>query len=147
MATQIYVNLPVKHLQRSQDFFASMGYSFEPRFTDENAACLIIDENIYVMLLSEPFFKGSTPKQVADASKTTEVLMGISAECRERVDERVGMAVGAGGRQYSQPKDYGFMYQHGFEDLDGHMWELVWMDPNADPAEIAAAGADASSEA
>lgn len=143
MATQIFVNLPVKNLRRSQDFFASLGYSFNPDFTDENAACMIVDENICVMLLVESYFQTFTPKPVADARKATEVLTALSCDSRGKVDEMVEMAVAAGGTQYNEAKDHGFMYQHGFEDLDGHIWELIYMEPNADMN----AGAQAATEA
>ncbi|AKJ31833.1 VOC family protein [Caldimonas brevitalea] len=125
MATQIYVNLPVKNLDRSKEFFASLGYSFNPEFTDEKAACMVIDENIYVMLLVESFFQGFTKKPVADATKTTEVLVCLSCDSRARVDQLVAKAVAAGGTAPNPPQDHGFMYAHGFEDLDGHVWELM----------------------
>lgn len=127
MPRQIYVNLPVKSLTRSQEFFSALGFEFNPQFTDDKAACLIIGENIYAMLLVEEFFKGFTNKPIADAHKTTEVLVCINTDTREGVDELVAKARTAGGAVPREPQDHGFMYQHGFEDLDGHIWELVYI--------------------
>lgn len=129
MATQIYVNLPVKELKRSVDFFTGLGFSFNAEFTDDNATCMVVDENIYVMLLVEEFFQGFTPKAVCDAHRSTEVLVCLSRASREDIHHMVEKAVAGGGKTPNPPKDYGFMYQHGFEDLDGHMWELVYMEP------------------
>ena len=131
MATQIFVNLPVKDLKKSVQFFTKLGYTFDPHFTDENATCMIVGENIFVMLLVESFFKTFTRKAICDATKSTEVLMGLSTESRAKVDEIVAKAVAAGGTTPMEPKDHGFMYQHGYQDLDGHLWELFYMDPNA----------------
>ncbi|MBX5460200.1 MAG: VOC family protein [Steroidobacteraceae bacterium] len=133
MSTKIFVNLPVKDLKRSVEFFTSLGYTFNPHFTDEKATCMIVGEDIFVMLLVEPFFKTFTPKPIADAARSTEVLIALSAESREKVDELVAKAVAAGGTTPMPAQDHGFMYQHGYQDLDGHMWELVWMDPKAIP--------------
>jgi predicted lactoylglutathione lyase len=129
MAQQIFVNLPVKSLRRSMTFFTAVGYAFNMKFTDENAACMVIGENIYVMLLSEPFFQRFTQKDIADAKKTTEVLVGLTCESRAEVDERLGKALAAGGKETRDPQDHGFMYARAFEDPDGHIWELFWMDP------------------
>ena len=131
MATQIFVNLPVKDLEKSVQFFTKLGYTFDPQFNDENATCMIVGENIFVMLLVESFFKTFTRKAVCDATKSTEVLMGLSAESRAKVDELVAKAVAAGGTTPIEPKDHGFMYQHGYQDLDGHLWELFYMEPSA----------------
>ena len=129
MSTQIFVNLPVKELGRAVAFFTQLGYSFNPQFTDENATCMIIGETIYAMLLVEPYFKSFTPKPVADAKKTTEVIVALSLESRAAVDAIVNKALAAGAKRYAEPKDHGFMYQWGFEDLDGHIWEYFWMNP------------------
>jgi uncharacterized protein len=129
MATQIYVNLPVKSLNRSVEFFSKLGFKFDPQFTDENATCMIIGENIFVMLLLESFFKTFTSKPISDAAKSTEVLVCISAGTRAAVDEMVNQARAAGGAVPRSPQDHGFMYQHGFEDLDGHIWEVIYMQP------------------
>jgi len=121
------VNLPVKDLNRSVEFFTKLGFTFDPKFTDENATCIIVCENIFVMLLVESFFKTFTAKDICDATKSTEVLVCISADSRERINEMVSKAVAAGGTTPNRSKDYGFMYQHGFQDLDGHLWELIYM--------------------
>ena len=131
MATKIFVNLPVKDLTKSIEFFTKLGYTFNPQFTDETATCMIISEDIYAMLLTREKFKSFTPKQICDATKSAEVLICLSCESRAAVDELVAKAVAAGGTTYSEPKDYGFMYQHAYQDLDGHNWELIWMDPSA----------------
>ncbi|MGA0558329.1 VOC family protein [Larkinella sp. VNQ87] len=131
MATQIFVNLPVEDLNKSIEFFTKLGYSFNPQFTDEKATCMVISDTIYVMLLVKPFFKTFTKKEVADASRVTESIICLSAESREAVDELIGKAVAAGATTPNEKMDQGFMYGHGFEDLDGHLWEVMWMDPNA----------------
>ncbi len=128
MNRQIYVNLPVKDLERSKAFFGALGFSFNPQFSDQNAACMIVSDSIYVMLLTEPFFQGFTKKPIADAKKSTEVLLCLSCDSRAAVDEMADKARAAGGAWPNEPKDHGFMYQHGFEDLDGHMWELAYME-------------------
>lgn len=127
MATKIFVNLPVKDLKKSVEFFTRLGFQFNPQFTDETATCMIVSEDIFVMLLTEAKFKSFTPKQVCDATRSTEVLVALSSESREEIDDMVNKAVAAGGSTYAEPKDYGFMYQHGFQDPDGHIWELVHM--------------------
>lgn len=131
MARQIYVNLPVKDLKRSKGFFAGLGFGFEPKFTNDDAACMIVGENIFVMLLVEPFFKTFTKKPLADAKQSTEVLVCLSCDSRAQVDGLVAKAASAGGTVPREPQEHGFMYGHAFEDLDGHIWELVYMDPNA----------------
>ena len=130
MSKQIFVNLPVKDLNRSIEFYAKLGFSFEPKFTDRNATCMIVGENIFVMLLVETFFKSFTKKEITDTSKNTEVIVCISAESREKVDEMVNKARAAGAATPNDKQDHGFMYGHGFEDLDGHTWEIMWMDPD-----------------
>ena len=131
MATKIFVNLPVKDLPKSMKFFAALGYKHNPQFTDETAACIVISEDIYTMLLTHPKFKQFTPKEIADAKTTTEVLTCLSCDSRAQVEDLVKKAVAAGGSTYAEAKDYGFMYQHGFQDPDGHLWELIYMDPSA----------------
>jgi predicted lactoylglutathione lyase len=133
MATKIFVNLPVKDLNKTIRFFTRLGYKFNPQFTDETATCMIVGEDIYVMLLTHEKFKGFTPKPIVDATKSTEVIVALSAESRAAVDDMVKKAVAAGGTTYNQPQDHGFMYGHGFQDLDGHIWEVFWMDPAALP--------------
>lgn len=129
MSTKIFVNLPVKNLDASKAFFGALGYTFNPQFTDHTAACMVISDDIFAMLLTEEKFKEFTPKAISDAKHSTEVLIALSCESREQVHDLVRRAVAAGGKTYSEPKDYGFMVQHGFEDLDGHIWEVMWMDP------------------
>lgn len=131
MATKIFVNLPVKSLDRSVQFFTKLGYTFNSQFTDETATCMIVAEDIFVMLLTEAKFQTFTPKAICDATKSTEVLVCLSCESRAQVDELVRKAVAAGGTTYNEPQDHGFMYAHGFQDLDGHIWELIYMDAAA----------------
>ena len=127
MHKQIFVNLPIKNMARSQAFFRALGYQFNEQFTNEQGACLVLGENLYAMLLVEDFFAGFTGKPIADAHRSTEVLTCLSCESRAAVDALVAKAVAAGGTAPRQPQDHGFMYAHGFEDLDGHIWELVHM--------------------
>ena len=138
MATKIFVNLPVKNLDRSIQFFTKLGYSFNPQFTDEKATCMIISEDIYVMLLTEPFFKTFISKQVADTNQTTEVILALSTDNRKEVDLLVEKAFAAGATRHNDPQDFGWMYQHGFQDLDGHLWEVFYMDPAGVPQQEAA---------
>ncbi len=128
MSTKIFVNLAVKDLNRSMDFFKSLGYSFNTQFTDDTAACMVISEDIYAMLLTEDKFKQFTPKQIADATKSTEVLTCLSAESKDKVNELVDKAIKAGATETREPQDYGFMFGRSFNDLDGHIWEIMWMD-------------------
>jgi uncharacterized protein len=128
MSTQIFVNLPIKDLNKSVEFFTTLGYKFNPKFTDENATCMIVAENIFVMLLIEEFFKTFAPKEICDTTKSVEVLVALSFESRAAVDEMVAKAIAAGGSTYKEPSDMGFMYQHGFQDLDGHIWEIFFME-------------------
>jgi predicted lactoylglutathione lyase len=127
MHSQIFVNLPVKDLKRSVDFFTKLGYTFNPQFTDENATCMILGDNLFVMLLTEKFFGSFTSKGITDTSKTTEVLTCVSCDSRQQVDDLVAKARAAGAQVPRQPQDHGFMYSHGYEDRDGHTWELVHM--------------------
>ena len=131
MATKIFVNLPVKDLKKSIEFFTKLDFKFNAQFTDETAACMMVGEDIFVMLLTHDKFKIFTPKEICDATKSTEVLVCLSAESRENVNAMVGKAVAAGGTTYNEPQDHGFMYGHGFQDLDGHIWELIYMEPSA----------------
>ena len=128
--TKIFVNLPVKDLNRSMDFFKKIGYSFNPQFTDETAACMVISEDIYAMLLTHAKFGEFTKKDIVDANKSTEVLIALSTESRQAVDKLVDSVLSAGGKEARKAEDYGFMYQRSFDDLDGHTWEIVWMDPS-----------------
>ncbi|WP_400163653.1 VOC family protein [Brevibacillus sp. TJ4] len=130
-AKQIYVNLPVKDLQKSMEFFTRLGFTFDPNFTDDKAGCLVIGDNIYAMLISEPLFRTFTKKEITDAAKTTEVIVALSANSKEEVDELVQKALEAGGSFSNDVVDHGFMYYGSFQDLDNHMWEILYMDPNA----------------
>ncbi len=131
MPTMIFVNLPVKDLERSVKFFTELGFTFNPQFTDATAACMVVTETIYVMLLTEAKFQAFTPKPVADARQSTEMLLALAMESRAAVEALVQQAFDLGGTRYAEPQDHGFMYQHGFEDLDGHIWEIFYMDPSA----------------
>ena len=127
MSTQIFVNLPVKDLQRSVEFFSKLGYTFDPQYTDENATSMIIADNIFAMLLVKPFFESFISKPVADAHKTAEVILALSADSRAAVDVLVDKAIAAGAGEPRPTQDLAFMYQRGFEDLDGHLWEVFHM--------------------
>jgi predicted lactoylglutathione lyase len=129
MPTKIFVNLPVKNLKKSMSFFETLGYGFNEQFTDETAACMVIAQDIYAMLLTEAKFKDFTRKPVADATKVTEVLTALSVESRARVDALVDTALKAGATEAGEAMDYGFMYGRSFNDLDGHIWEIIYMDP------------------
>jgi len=132
-ASKIFVNLPVKDLQKSIDFFTALGFAFNPDFTDDTATCMIISENIFAMLLTEKRFSKFTDRPIANGHETTEVLIAIDQTSKEAVDQMVKKAVAAGGTTYSKPQDHGWMYQHAFADLDGHQWELAWMDESQIP--------------
>ena len=127
MHKQIIVNLPIADMAKSQAFFNALGYSFNPDFTNDKGAALVLGDNLFAMLLVHDFFKTFTGKPLADANKSTEVIVCLSCDSREQVDSLVAKARAAGGKTPRQPVDHGFMYGHGFEDLDGHIWELVHM--------------------
>lgn len=131
MSQKIFVNLPVKDLNRSIEFFTKLGYSFNPKFTDQNATCMIVSDEIYVMLLTEQFFKTFTNKEISDAKKSTEVLISLTADNKEEVNEFMKKALDAGGKEPREPQDHGWMYGRSFEDLDGHIWEIFYMDESA----------------
>jgi len=137
MAKQIFVNLPVKDLNKTKKFFSKLGFTFNPRFTDQNAVCMIIGENIYAMLLVKKFFKTFTAdKEISDTKRTTEVLNALSVDSRDAVDEMIEKAIDAGGREFRKAQDYGWMYGRAFEDLDGHIWEVFYMDESKMPEEM-----------
>lgn len=136
MSRQIFVNLPIADMQRSKAFFTALGFSFNPQFTNDQGACMVIADNIFAMLLVQPFFKTFIDTDIADATKSTEVLVCLSCSSRSEVDELVKKAVAAGGTPHRQPQDHGFMYGHGFHDPDGHVWELAYMDPSAVPPQM-----------
>jgi len=129
MARSLFLNLPVKNLEASVDFFTQLGFEFNLQFTDENATCMVLSDTAFVMLLVEPFFQTFTDKKIADATTTVEAITAISAESRAEVDELVSKAIEAGALSTGRdPQDHGFMYQREFYDLDGHKWEVLWMD-------------------
>ncbi len=132
-ARKMFVNLAVGDLEKSKAFFSALGFSFNPKFTDDNAACMIVSEDAYVMLLTQPFFKTFTRREVCDTSRYTEGLLALSCDSRSEVDALVKKALAAGGQRAMEPQDHGFMYGWSFYDLDGHHWEVFWMDPKAQP--------------
>lgn len=141
MHQQIFINMAVKDMARSQAFFRSLGYAFNAQYTNEQGACLVLGENLFAMLLTEGFMSGFTGKPLVDAKAGTETLICLSCESRAEVDALVAKARAAGAAVPRPPQDHGFMYGHGFEDLDGHIWELAFMDASA------CAEANASSDA
>jgi predicted lactoylglutathione lyase len=134
-AKSMFINLPVKDLKKSVKFFTKVGFEFNPNFTDDNATCMVIGENIYSMLLVEEYFKTFIKKEISDTSKTTEVLIALMVESRDKVDKLVNSAIDAGGNIANDTQDLGFMYQRSFLDLDGHQWEIGFMDESAIPQE------------
>lgn len=129
MSTKIFVNLPVKNLKDSIRFYEALGYKLNPQFTDDTAASIVVSDTIYVMLLTPAKFQMFTPKEIADPTKVCHSLISLSCESRSAVEDLMAKALAAGGFQAHEPEDHGFMYQHGFYDLDGHGWGLFWMDP------------------
>jgi predicted lactoylglutathione lyase len=129
MSRKLFLNLPVKDLERTKAFWRSLGFSFNPQFTDEKAACLVFSEDGYAMLLVEEFFKTFTKREICDTRTSCEGAFALSCESRAEVDAILEKALAAGGTEPGKPMDYGFMYQRGFEDLDHHHWEILWMDP------------------
>ena len=128
---KIFVNLAVRDLKKKRDFFSALGFEFNPKFTDEKAACMIVSDEAFVMLLAEPFFRTFTKRQPCNTATHTEGLFALSCESRAEVDELVKKAVAAGGSRAMDPQDHGFMYGSSFYDIDGHHWEVLWMDPAA----------------
>ncbi len=133
-ARMLFVNLAVRDLKRSMEFFGKLGFTFNPKFTDDNAACMIISEQGFVMLLVEPFFKTFTKREICNTDSHTEGLFALSCGSRAEVDELVKKALAAGGKPAMDPQDHGFMYGWSFYDPDGHHWEVFWMDPKGMPA-------------
>ncbi|WP_419952287.1 VOC family protein [Methylobacterium sp.] len=129
----IFVNLPVKDLEASKTFFGALGFTFNPAFTDENAACMVVSDSIFVMLLTEARFRDFITGDICNASKATEVLTCLSCESRQEVDDTLAKALAAGAKPWKPNMDYGFMYGCSFQDPDGHVWELMHMDPAAIP--------------
>lgn len=131
MARKIFVNLPVESLERSTAFFKQLGFTFNAQFTDKNATCMVITEDIYAMLLVRDFFRTFTKKEVANATRVTEAIIALTADSRAEVDDLFKKALAAGATETKETQDHGFMYVRSFQDLDGHQWELFWMDPAA----------------
>ena len=128
---KLFVNLAVRDLPRSKAFFAKLGFAFDPKFTNDHGACMIVSDEAFVMLITEPFFKTFTKRELCDTSRHTEGLFAISCESREAVDAMVNTAIANGGKHAMDPLDHGFMYGWSFYDPDGHHWEVFWMDPAA----------------
>jgi predicted lactoylglutathione lyase len=128
---KIFVNLPVRDLDKSVEFFTTLGFEFNPQFTDDSATCMIVSEEAFVMLLVESRFKDFTKKEVCDSTTHTEAILALSAESREEVDEIVNKALDAGGQPANDPMDQSFMYAWSFQDIDSHLWEVLYMDPSA----------------
>ena len=131
MSRKIFVNLPIKNLERTMQFFKALGFAFNPKFTDEKAACMVIGEDSFAMLLTEPFFQSFTTRKICDTATHVEAVICISCESRAEVDAMMGKVLGAGGTETGKTHDLPFMYGRGFEDLDHHHWEVMWMDPKA----------------
>jgi predicted lactoylglutathione lyase len=125
----IFVNLPVKNLKDSREFFTTLGFEFNPQFSDDQAACMIVDDNIFVMLLAAERFRDFINGEISDATRTTEVLTCLSADSKQQVDETVAKAIAAGGKPWKPTLKQGPMYGGSFQDLDGHVWELMYMSP------------------
>jgi uncharacterized protein len=133
MATKVFINLPVKDLEKSMSFFSNLGYQFDDHITDELAACLIISDNIFVMLLQEEYFKTFTKKYVGDNRTFSEVLISLDAESKQAIQDIITKARQLGAHIYAEPEDHGWMYQHSLADLDGHLWEYIYVDKNSIP--------------
>jgi predicted lactoylglutathione lyase len=136
MSRLIFVNLPVADLGAARAFYEAIGFTNNPTFTDDTAACMVLSETIHVMLLTHDKFRQFAPKRIADARETSEVLLCISADSREAVNAMTDQALAAGGREPRERQDYGFMYGRSFEDPDGHIWEPMWMDMAAATAAL-----------
>jgi uncharacterized protein len=130
MSRKVFVNLPVSNLQRSMAFFCKLGFTFNEKFTDDSAACMVISDENYAMLITHKRFKDFTPHEICDSSRT-EVLVALSCDSREEVDTMADMALAAGGSPVRDVEDHGFMYARSFHDPDGHIWEPLWLDPAA----------------
>ena len=131
VSREIFVNLPVRDLNTSMQFFSRLGFSFNKQFTDENAACMVVNDLAYVMLLTEAYFRNFTRREIADSSRTTGALFAVSCPSRQQVDEIVKKAIACGGKHAMDRQDHGFMYSWSFYDPDDHHWEVLWMDPKA----------------
>ena len=141
MSRMIFVNIAVEDLDRSIEFFTRLGFTFDPRFTDATATCMIVNDDAYVMLATKAKFGEFTKKQLVDPAAQTEAILAVSADSREAVDELADTALEAGGSPANETMDYGFMYGRSFNDPDGHLWEVIWMDPSAIEQESSAKAA------
>ena len=130
MKPMIFINLPVKDLKKAMNFYGNIGFTNNPQFTDHTAACMVLSDEIYVMVLTHEKFKSFTPKQISDATQTTEVLNSLALGSREEVNSMCDRAIKAGAGEVSPVMDQGFMFQRNFSDPDGHIWEVLWMDPS-----------------
>jgi predicted lactoylglutathione lyase len=128
---KMFVNLPVRDLNRSMEFFSALGFAFNPRFTDDRAACMVVSNEASVMLLTEPFFRTFTRRRLCNTASDAEGLFALSCRTRSEVDEMVEAAIAAGGKHAMGKQDHGFMYGWSFYDLDGHHWEVIWIDSRA----------------
>jgi uncharacterized protein len=126
---KLFVNLSVRDLKRSTEFFSKLGFEFNRQFTDDKAACMVVSQEAFVMLLTEPFFKSFTKNEICNTSAQTEGLFALSCSSRDEVNDLVKRAIESGGKRAMDPQDHGFMYGWSFYDPDGHHWEVVWMDP------------------
>lgn len=133
MKTDVFINLPVNDLEKSKNFFKRLGFEFKKQFSNEQAACLILNKECYVMLLQEKFFQDFTKNGIADTSQFTEVLLAISVDSEEEVNSFLADALKMGAREAREPQDNNYMYGRSFHDLDGHIWEVFWMDPSGIP--------------
>jgi uncharacterized protein len=130
METKLFVNLPVKDLKKSIDFFSKLGFKFNPQFSNDDGACMIVSEDAFFMLLHEKFFKTFVRKELADSKQTVEVINALMIDSKEEVDKFADKALSMGATNYRDPDVMDFMYSRSFQDLDGHLWEVGWMDPN-----------------
>jgi len=130
-SSQTYINLPVKDINRTKEFFGSIGFEFNPQFSDDNSACLVVNDNTFVQMLAESYFNTFVNRPIADFASNAGGIIALSADSREHADELAEKALAAGGKPYKEPKDYGFMYVRSFEDPDGHLWEIGYFDANA----------------
>lgn len=135
MAKKIFINLSIADLQKAMTFYTAIGFTNNPQFTDETAACMVLTDEIYVMLLSHPKFKEFSKKEIGNTFKTASVINSLSVDSVEEVNSIVDNAINAGGKETNEPKDFGFMQQRSFEDLDGHLWEVLYMDVTKFPSE------------
>ncbi|NML20269.1 glyoxalase/bleomycin resistance/extradiol dioxygenase family protein [Pseudoflavitalea sp. G-6-1-2] len=137
MVQQIFINLPVKDLKKTREFFSKLGFTFNEQFSNDEAASMVMGENIYAMLLVEPFFKSFHNKEIGDATKTAQMINAIAVESRAKVDELVDAALASGGSFVKNPQDHGWMYGRSFADINGHQWEVLYMDETAVPDDVA----------